>query len=56
MISDLKGRKPVLVISAMCMGLSSLMFGFSVNFAMAVVSRFLLGFANGSYIYNSNGL
>lgn len=46
-ISDFKGHKPVLIISAMCMGLSTLLFGFSVNFAMAVVSRFLMGFTNG---------
>ena len=46
-LSDRKGRKPVLITSAICMGLSTLMFGFSVNFAMAVVSRFLVGIANG---------
>lgn len=47
MISDRKGRKPVLIVSSLCMGLSTLMFGFSVNFAMAVLSRFLQGLANG---------
>ena len=47
MLSDWKGRKLVLIMSAICMGLSTVMFGFSVNFPMAVVSRFLLGLANG---------
>lgn len=46
-MADRKGRKPVMIISAVCLGLSTLSFGFSVNFAMATVTRLLVGFFNG---------
>ena len=50
MISDRKGRKPVIIASNICMGLSTLMFGFSVNYSMAVAARFLMGFSNGKFL------
>ena len=46
-IADRKGRKPVLLVSILLTGISSLAFGFSVNFPMAVILRFLSGLANG---------
>ena len=47
MLSDSWGRRPVLIISTILLGLSSLSFGFSVNFAMAVCTRFMVGLTNG---------
>ncbi len=47
MVADHKGRKPVIIISCILVAVSSLAFGFSVNFAMAIISRFLIGFLNG---------
>jgi MFS family permease len=49
-LSDRKGRKPVLIISSICLLLSTLLFGFSVNYAMAVVTRFLVGCSNGKNV------
>ena len=46
-IADCQGRKPVILVSLVLMGLSSAMFGFSVHYAMAIVFRFLVGFTNG---------
>ena len=46
-LADHKGRKPVIIISGIFMALASLSFGFSVNLAMAIISRFLTGFFNG---------
>ena len=46
-LADKKGRKPVLISSGICMGLSMVAFGFSVNIWMAIVTRFLVGFFNG---------
>ena len=46
-LSDSWGRRPVLIISVILLGLSSLSFGFSVNFAMAVCMRFMVGLTNG---------
>ncbi|XP_064400477.1 uncharacterized protein LOC135346696 [Halichondria panicea] len=47
-ISDRKGRKPVIIVGLLLVGLSSSIFGLSVNFAMAVIFRFLVGLTNGS--------
>lgn len=46
-IADSKGRKPVLVVSNILLGLSSLAFGFSIHIAMAVAFRFSVGLTNG---------
>ena len=46
-IADRKGRKPVILASLVLMGLSVAIFGFSVDFSMAVIFRFLVGFTNG---------
>ena len=46
-LSDQIGRKPVMIISGIYFGISTLLFGFTVNFAMAVVTRFLIGFGEG---------
>ena len=46
-LSDSWGRRPVLIISVILLGLSSLSFGFSVNFTMAVCMRFMVGLTNG---------
>ena len=46
-LADHKGRKPVIIISGVFVALSSLSFGFSVNLAMAIISRFFMGFFNG---------
>ena len=48
-LSDRLGRKPVLVTSSICLALCTLLFGFSVNYAMAVVARFLTGLVDGKY-------
>ena len=46
-IADSKGRKPVLIISSILLGLTSAGFGFSVTFTMAVLLRFFVGLFNG---------
>ena len=47
-IADSKGRKPVIVTSAILTGAASVAFGFSTTFAMAVILRFFVGFLNGT--------
>ena len=49
-IADAKGRKPVLIVSSILSAGMSVVFGFSVNFPMAVFTRFLAGFLNGKRI------
>ena len=46
-VADHKGRKPVIIASSIILGLSVCVFGFSVHFAMAILTRFLVGAANG---------
>ena len=46
-VADRKGRKPVIITSCLLLGLFSAAFGFSVNFAMAVLFRLAVGLANG---------
>ena len=46
-MADQKGRKPVIIASSIILGLSAFVFGFSVHFAMAILTRFLVGAANG---------
>ena len=47
-IADRKGRKPVIIVSNILIAISTIAFGFSVNFAMAVAMRVLMGFFNGT--------
>lgn len=47
LLSDIWGKKRVLIISELLLGLSSLAFGYSVNIYMAVILRFLVGLSNG---------
>ena len=49
-IADAKGRKPVLIVSSILSAGMSVVFGFSVNFPMAVFTRFLAGLLNGKRI------
>ena len=46
-LADKKGRKPVLLISNAFVAISTIAFGFSVNFGMAIATRALIGFFNG---------
>ena len=48
-VADRKGRKPVIITSCLLLGLFSAAFGFSVNFAMAVLFRLAVGLANGKH-------
>ena len=45
-VSDSVGRKPVLLINLSIVGTASLLFGFSVNFPMAVAMILLQGLGN----------
>eukprot|EP00249_Psilotum_nudum_P016395 c25802_g1_i2 orf=268-1797(-) len=47
-ISDKYGRKPVIIIGTIFIIIFNTAFGFSLSFWMALTSRFLLGFLNGS--------
>ena len=46
-IADRKGRKPVIIVSVVLVGLTSAIFGFSVSYEMAIITRFLVGLTNG---------
>ncbi|KAL7120309.1 hypothetical protein ACP275_02G115700 [Erythranthe tilingii] len=46
-ISDRYGRKPVIIIGCATVVVFNTLFGFSVNFWMAITTRFLLGCFNG---------
>ena len=46
-VADRKGRKPVIITSCLLLGLFSAAFGFSINFAMAVLFRLAVGLTNG---------
>ena len=46
-LADRKGRKPIILVSNILGAISTVAFGFSVNFAMAVVTRVLMGFTSG---------
>ena len=52
-IADSKGRKPVIVTSAILTGAASVAFGFSTTFAMAVILRFFVGFLNGTPLFSA---
>ena len=45
-MSDRIGRKPVMYIGCLSIAVFSILFGFSVNFWMALITRFLLGLFN----------
>lgn len=47
-LSDKKGRKLVLLLTVAGNGIFSLIFGFTSNLAMAVITRFLTGVTNGT--------
>jgi MFS family permease len=46
-VADTYGRLPVLYLSLFLGAVFTLTFGLSTNYAMAFISRFLLGFSNG---------
>jgi MFS family permease len=46
--SDYVGRKPIILLGLTCTMVFSLIFGFSQNLTMLVISRGLLGFMNGN--------
>ena len=45
-LSDLTGRKPVMLANLVIVGLTSFLFGFSVNFPMAVAMILSQGLGN----------
>ncbi|KAJ0753592.1 putative major facilitator superfamily, MFS transporter superfamily [Helianthus annuus] len=45
--ADRYGRKPVILIGTSTVVIFNTLFGFSVNYWMAIITRFLLGFLNG---------
>lgn len=47
-LSDKFGRRPILLITLFFNGFFSLAFGFTYNFPMALITRFLTGLANGT--------
>ncbi|KAM0004663.1 putative major facilitator superfamily, MFS transporter superfamily [Helianthus debilis subsp. tardiflorus] len=47
MIADRYGRKPVIILGTSTVVIFNTIFGFSVNYWMAIITRFLLGFFNG---------
>ncbi|KAJ8312005.1 LOW QUALITY PROTEIN: hypothetical protein KUTeg_009378 [Tegillarca granosa] len=47
-LSDKKGRKPVMLLTISLNGICCLIFGFTTNWSMAVVLRFLNGLVNGT--------
>ncbi|KAK7819523.1 protein zinc induced facilitator-like 1 [Quercus suber] len=47
MVADCYGRKPVIIIGTLAVVIFNTLFGLSVNFWMAVTTRFLLGSLNG---------
>ena len=46
-VADVKGRKPVVMLSCLLIGLFSAAFGFSIHLSMAIVFRFGVGLFNG---------
>ncbi|XP_065902775.1 uncharacterized protein [Dysidea avara] len=46
-LADTHSKKTILMYSGICVAFSSLFFGFSINFYMAVIFRFLTGLSNG---------
>ncbi|XP_076901263.1 protein ZINC INDUCED FACILITATOR-LIKE 1-like [Bidens hawaiensis] len=48
-VADRYGRKPVIILGTSTVVIFNTLFGFSVNYWMAIVTRFLLGSLNGLY-------
>ncbi|GJR38481.1 zinc induced facilitator-like 1-like protein isoform X1 [Tanacetum coccineum] len=46
-VADRYGRKPVILLGTTTVVIFNTLFGFSVNYWMAIITRFLLGFLNG---------
>lgn len=46
-IADRKGRKPVIIVSAVFTAIASLVFGHSVHIVMAILARFIMGVFHG---------
>ncbi|KAL8251500.1 hypothetical protein R6Q59_035193 [Mikania micrantha] len=46
-VADRYGRKPVILLGTSTVVIFNTLFGFSVNYWMAIITRFLLGFLNG---------
>ncbi|KAI3669019.1 hypothetical protein L6452_40238 [Arctium lappa] len=46
-VADRYGRKPVIILGTSTVVIFNTLFGFSVNYWMAIITRFLLGFLNG---------
>ena len=46
-LSDRKGRKPIVVLTVLLIGLSSIIFGFTTNLYFAFCTRLLAGLVNG---------
>nr|XP_043634335.1 protein ZINC INDUCED FACILITATOR-LIKE 1-like isoform X1 [Erigeron canadensis] len=46
-VADRYGRKPVILLGTLTMVIFNTLFGFSVNYSMAIITRFLLGLFNG---------
>ncbi|KAD4586480.1 hypothetical protein E3N88_24081 [Mikania micrantha] len=46
-VADRYGRKPVFLLGTSTVVIFNTLFGFSVNYWMAIITRFLLGFLNG---------
>ena len=53
-LADKQSKKTILMYSGICMALSSFFFGFSFNFYVAVIFRFLLGLSNGTKLLMAN--
>ena len=53
-LSDVFGYKPILVVSNVLLALASAIFGLSVNFPMAIATRFLVGLVNGKNVRWTN--
>ncbi|MFS7969986.1 putative major facilitator superfamily, MFS transporter superfamily [Helianthus anomalus] len=46
-VADRYGRKPVIILGTSTVVIFNTIFGFSFNYWMAIITRFLLGFLNG---------
>lgn len=48
MLADVIGRKETMLLTAFCMALSTIMFGLSTNYDVAITARFLQGSSYGT--------
>jgi len=49
-LADKHNKKTILMYSGICMAFSTLFFGFSVTFYMAVMLKFLTGLTDGMFV------